>query len=294
MIKINKAGYLYIVLTILIGLSAVNTANNLVYIVTSGLLSYMLVSGLFGRKNIRDLRMLPEFPDELFAGIDVPVLVRLVNPRKHMPAFLVTVTVDGRDVFFPFVGPGGSACQVIGLRFERRGVHTFGDYTISSFYPFNFFTRYRTVRSKARAMVYPRPVKCAANRVCDRFSRALGERSSDAAGSDSDLISIRDYAPGDQPKRIDWKSTAKTGVLKTRELSTTELEHVIVDFDRMDKRDLEYALSCVTHVVLRMFRSGTPVGMTIGGETCKPGNSAAHKGLLLKKLALYGQNQDPA
>jgi len=47
-IKINKAGYIYILLTILVGFSAVNTANNLVYIIASALLSYMLVSGISG------------------------------------------------------------------------------------------------------------------------------------------------------------------------------------------------------------------------------------------------------
>ena len=108
------------------------------------------------------------------------------------------------------------------------------------------------------------------------------------------MISIRDYVPGDHPRYISWKSTAKTGVLKTKELSTIEREHVIIDFDQLPRKDLENTISCVTYTVLKMIRSGTPVGMTIGGRTFPPRNSAAQKTLLLTQLALYGQDQDAA
>lgn len=294
MIKINKAGYLYILLTILIGFSAVNTANNLVYIITSGLLSYMLVSGFFGRANIRGIEAQLEFPEETFAGIDTPVMVKLANRRKRMPAFLIGIELYGREVFFPFAEPMSSTGRHITMRFDRRGLHRVGTHTVTSTFPFNFFTRYRRVSSEKALVVYPKPVRCGVPGIYDFRSRTLGDRPSDASGYDSDLISIRDYVPGDHPRYISWKSTAKTGVLMTKELSTIELRHLIIDFDQLPKKDLEHTISCVAYTVLRMIRSGTPVGMTIGGRTYPPDNSSAQKTLLLTRLALYGQDQDAA
>ncbi len=252
----------------------------------------MLVSGIFGRQNIQDLEALLEFPNEVFAEIDAPVLVRLANHRKYMPAFLITIRMQGHEIFFPFIQARTSVSRHINVKFETRGSHTLGGYTISSTFPFNFFTRFRAARSAIGLVVYPRPVKCELDGAYDRLSRARGERSSDLVGSDADLISIRDYVPGDQPKHISWKSTAKTGVLKTRELSAIELQLVIIDFDRMDKRDLEHTISGITHLVLHLLRLRTPVGMRIGGETYRPGDTAAHRRLLLTRLALYGQNQN--
>jgi uncharacterized protein (DUF58 family) len=116
-----------------------------------------------------------------------------------------------------------------------------------------------------------------------------GEVSSDLAGFESDLRSIRDYVPGDPVKYISWKSTAKTGILKTRELSSLEMEHFIIDMDRIEKGDLEHAVSCITYAVLKFLRTRTPVGLHLGGETLKPDITSAHKLRILTKLALYGE-----
>ena len=67
MIKITKAGYFYISLTIILGFSAVNTANNLVYIIAAAMLSFMAVSGFFGRSNLRGISVAIDVPEEIYA-----------------------------------------------------------------------------------------------------------------------------------------------------------------------------------------------------------------------------------
>jgi uncharacterized protein (DUF58 family) len=289
-IKINKAGYIYIALTILIGFSAVNTGNNLIYIVTSALLSYMLVSGIFGRRNIQGIDILMEFPQEMFAGMEFPVGVKVMNRKRFMPAFLIGVSVGDQRVTFPFVEPGSEAVQYIHLRFEERGRYETGDCGISSVFPFNFFSRYRKVPKRFSVTVFPQPQKCDLIQPRDSRAKSKGDISTNAAGFDADILSIRDYVLGDPVKYISWKSTAKTGRLKTKELSSIELESVIIDFDRMDKPGIEFAISCTTYTILKLMRSKVPVGLSIGGETFKPGSSPGHRARLLTKLALYGKS----
>ncbi|MFP5212919.1 MAG: DUF58 domain-containing protein [Acidobacteriota bacterium] len=251
----------------------------------------MLISGIYGRKNIQDLEIDLDFPDEVFAGTDFFMGVRVRNPRKRMPAFLVSIhTADGRSVFFPYIEPGATVQAPVTMRFETRGSHAVTGMYLSSTFPFNFFTRRRRLFHDESLIVFPKPVKCNLVPFRDRQSRSKGDRSSDIIGYESgDIVSIRDYVAGDPTKYISWKSTAKTGKLKTKELSSIELQHVIINFDQMDRS--EYAISCVTYTVVRLTRSKIPVGLVIEGETLKPSVSATHRTKLLRKLALYGQSQ---
>ena len=290
MIKINKAGYIYIAMTILIGFSAVNTGNNLVYIVASALLSYMLVSGIFGRRNILGIDAVLEFPDEVFAGADVPVRVKLVNNRRFMPAFLVKIAANGHEAFFPFVAVRSHVTRHVPMQFAARGLHRIPVLYLSSVFPFNFFTRYRRLPKDVTVVVFPKPYECPVPNPPGILNKSRGDVCTNTAGFESDLISIRDYVPGDPPKYISWKSTAKTGHIKTKELSAIELQQVFIDFDQMDKRNLERTISSITHIILKLLRSKIPVGLKIEGEIFKPGLSPGHKTTILTKLALYGQN----
>ncbi len=290
MIRISKAGWLYILVTILIGLSAVNTGNNLVYIIASALLSYLLVSGIFGRRNIHGLDAEVFFPDEVFARTEALAEVRVRNLRKRTPVFLITIEVGGGSCFFPYIAPNSTESGFVPMTFHRRGAAELEGAVVSSNFPFNFFKRFRTLKKKWRATVYPMPLRCSLSAFRDGGSRHRGEKELNKAGYEADILSIRDYVPGDPPKYINWKSTAKTGRLKVKELSAIERQQVTIDFDSMEKEDVERALSCATHAVLSFMRTGVPVGLLIGGEMLRPGLAVVHKRLLLTRLALYGQN----
>lgn len=253
------------------------------------LLSYMLVSGIFGRKNLRGLDVTLEFPEERFAGSRVPVGIKLINRRRFMPAFLTRVLVDTEEVLFPVATPGSTTVLYHNMVFDHRGRHRIAEIMLASVFPFNFFTRYRRVARDIDLIVFPRLHPCHQSLLASQ-TQWRGEASSDHSGYESDLISIRDYVFGDPLKYISWKATAKTGRLKTKELSTTESPTIMIDFNRLNEPNLEQALSCTAFLVVKAMRAGTAVGLTIDGDTYEPGTSSAHKALLLTRLALYGQD----
>lgn len=272
------------------GLSAVNTGNNLVYIIASALLSYMLASGIFGRSNIYGLDAEVIFPEDIFAGTETIAEIRVKNLRKRLPAFLITVEVAGGSCFFPHIGAASTESGFIPIKFNKRGAASIEGVLFISNFPFNFFKRFRSVRKNFTLTVYPKAYRCSLSQFSEGNSRQRGEKELNKPGYEADILSIRDYVPGDPPKYISWKSTAKTGELKTKELSAVERQQVTIDFDGMEKVDLERSLSCATYAVLWFIRSGVPVGLKIGGEVLKPALSVQHKRLLLTRLALYGQN----
>ena len=249
-----------------------------------------LDSRIFGRKNLRGIDVSLDFPEERFANSVVPVGVKLTNQRRFMPAFLIRVIIGDQEILFPLVEARSEAMLYLDMVFEGRGNHTIPDLTVASIFPFNFFTRYRTIPKDLQLVIFPRLQKCSLSHLFAGQAKWKGVASSDTPGYDSDLISIRDYVFGDPLKYISWKATAKTGKLKTKELSAHESPKIMIDFSKLEKDDLEQTISCVTYMVVKLIQSGTAVGLTIDDNTYKPDRSSTHKMLLLTRLALYGQD----
>lgn len=289
MIRISKAGWLYIAVTLLLGFGAVNTGNNLVYLIVSVFLSYMALSGLLGRHNLTDVDVVFTIPDEVYAGIGFPFAVTLRNRRRFLPVFLMKVQVNDRELVFPFVDTGCEETICIDWEFERRGAYRIEHIRICSVFPFSFFTRCRTVSGSYEGIVFARPKQCQLVQESAVVHRRMqGDRALDSAGFDAEAISVRDYVPGDPLKYIHWKASARTGSLKTKELAALANEPIVVEFERIPIDNIEERISCVTGFIQQMHRRGMPVGLQVGRSLHKPAVSRHHKRAMLKELALYG------
>ncbi|MCL5021782.1 MAG: DUF58 domain-containing protein [Nitrospirae bacterium] len=292
-IRITKAGGLYIALTIFLGFAAVNTGNNLIFLIVSAFLSFMGISGFFGKRNLSKISLDVELPEEIYARAGFPLKVILANERRFLPAFLIRVHLPGHEVLFPFVDPGTKTFRRLPVSFDERGRTRIADISISSVFPFNFFVRSRKMPQAFEAIVLPEPRKADLHSLFERERRSRGEESTDKAGYEADIISVRDYIKGDPLKYVHWKASAKTGRLKIKELSSLSRQPVTIDFDAVPIRDPEERISSVTYVLLKLFKQNIPVGLRIGGVLYKPLTAAhaerakSHRLTLLRKLALY-------
>jgi uncharacterized protein (DUF58 family) len=292
-IKITKAGWFYILLTIFLGVSGINTGNNLIYLIVAALLGFMAVSGFFGKRNLEKIDLWIDLPEEIYAGTSVPVRVIIRNNRRFLPAFLMRVHVEGGEILFPFVEVRTEGVRYLSLSFPQRGRSEIRNIYLSSVFPFNFFIRYRPLPAVFEALVFPRARKCDSLRAFETGRRSRGEQTSDRTGYEADIISLRDYIEGDPLKYIHWKATAKTGRLKTKQLSSLSHQPVVIDFDTLAIGNLEEKISCVTYVLLKLLKRNVPVGLKIGGALYKP-FSRAHKErsktlkfAMLTRLALH-------
>jgi uncharacterized protein (DUF58 family) len=268
----------------------VNTGNNLVYLVVSVLLSFMGVSGFFGMRNIKGLRVDVEPPEEIYSGAEIPVKVVVINDKPLSPSFLIRITIGGDELLFPVIARRGSVSGLINMKFDARGWHRISDIRISSVYPFNFFVRFRRMDADVSLIVFPAPKKCPLSLIYTDEQRSTGDITSDRSGFESDLLSIRDYRYGDPLKYIHWKASARTQKLKTKELSSFSHRPQIIDFGNLEVKDIEERLSYVTYYILRSFRLNIPVGLRIGGKVFKPaggGNTGGGRIAMLRELALY-------
>jgi uncharacterized protein (DUF58 family) len=88
---VTRAGIIYVLVTLVIGIAALNTGNNLLYIVVAAMLAAIVVSGYVSAWVLRYLELDVRLPEHVFAGR--PVLGRIVlhNPRRVFPSFSVRV-----------------------------------------------------------------------------------------------------------------------------------------------------------------------------------------------------------
>lgn len=270
------------------GFAAINTANNLIYLIVSALLSFMALSGFFGRKNIQGLQVEIETPEEVYASKGFVMTLRLVNLKSLMPSFLIRVHLKDRDILFPYVEAKGSSIKYLEVRIDKRGIHKLQPVFITSVFPFNFFVRSTPIDTALELVVFAEPYPCSVGTDQDLRQKTLrGGATSNRVGNEADIISIRNYIYGDPFKYINWKATAKTDSLKTKELSMPINEPVVIDLEQMPY-DLETNLRCATYLINGLFNAGIPFGLKIGERLYWAEHSKSHKLKLLREIALYG------
>lgn len=88
---VTRVGIVYVAIVMVIGIAALNTGNNLLYIIVAAMLAAILVSGLASALVLRDLELDIRLPEHVFAGREVLGRIVLRNPRCWLPSFSVNV-----------------------------------------------------------------------------------------------------------------------------------------------------------------------------------------------------------
>ena len=89
--EVTKAGIVYVIATLLIGVAALNTGNNLLYLIVSTMLAAVLVSGVCSSLVLRGLALRVNLPSHVFAEQPTPASLELSNSRRWLPSLSITV-----------------------------------------------------------------------------------------------------------------------------------------------------------------------------------------------------------
>ncbi len=89
---VTREGLAYLAVVLVIAVAALNTGNNLLFIVVSAMLAAIIVSGVASAAILRGLELDVGVPEHLFANEPVLVRLSLRNLRRVLPAMSVSVT----------------------------------------------------------------------------------------------------------------------------------------------------------------------------------------------------------
>ena len=95
--EVTRVGVIYVLVTLVIGIAALNTGNNLLYIIVAAMLAAILVSGMVSALVLRGLELDVRLPEHVFAGRPLVGRIVLRNARQVVPSFSIRVVPARRE-----------------------------------------------------------------------------------------------------------------------------------------------------------------------------------------------------
>ncbi len=228
----TKEGMKFLIATSLIAVAAVNTGNNLIYLILALMLSLTLISFVLMRINLSGLSLRVTAAAPLFAGEQSPVVITVQNNRRRFPAYSVSVlTPDSGPVFFGLIPAGTAENREHIISFKRRGFCSYGEFTLESSFPFSLFSRRKTASITGSALVYPALMDVDA--IIPAVHAHGGGPAARTALHGDELYSLRDFRHGDDWRQIHWKSSAKASGLLVKEYASEEFRKATIIIDNV-------------------------------------------------------------
>lgn len=322
-LSFTREGKVVVLVSVGLGVAAVNTGNNLIYLVFSLSLSLILLSGILSEANLRRIGCRPLGFMRVPAREAVPVILTVQSGRKRFAAYSVEAWpwfdspgVAVEPARFLKVRPGVTASATCRVTFPRRGDYPLRGMVLSTGFPFSFFRksvvfpvadgRGRDVGggpSDVTIRVHPR-----IRDVGPRWANLAPEGEDEhrpVAGHGVEFFGVRDYRPGDSPRRILHRRSASRPTPVVREVEDQGVRAVWVAVlnavagDRMAAvEDVEHAIEEAAGLCVAFLRKGFRVGLASASSLVSPGTGTAQGERILDTLAvlpvLIGSRDDLA
>jgi uncharacterized protein (DUF58 family) len=204
--------------------------------------------------------------------IPIPILFVLVKDKLH-PKLSKRVSKNmnsNETILFPLFNREVSFSYDIPN--VPRGEYTFEEITIKITDIFGFVEREESVFTTNHIEVYPYdrgieyPFRLEQVQKGNIYSRNKNQQHV------TSVVGVRDYVQGDRLSWVDWKASAKTSELKTKEFEQHLKQEVILCLDRTQTMELneenllfERAVSCTASLARSILKQGTGIGFISHG-----------------------------
>lgn len=296
-LEFTREGKYFVGITLGVGFAAINTGNNLLYLLLGMMLSLIIASGVLSEMSLRGLSVSREPPPRPHAGKPFLMGVSLQNHKRRLPSFSIEVedlleglAIDKKCYFLKL--PAGRL-QHTSYRHSlpRRGRYTFTGFRLSTKFPFGLFRKSRVIALTDETIVYPQlvsvghPPRPRGVVVGEQMLRRLGRRG--------DFHGLHAFREGEDPRDIHWRTSAKKGRAMVREHEdesarrmTILLDNAVAGGDAEGAAALERAISLAASLAAYYLAGGFRVRLAMRGQGVPWLEGGAELLVLLRVLAL--------
>lgn len=303
--EFTRQGAVYLAMIAVITVAALNTGNNLLFIILSCMIAGILASGILSRIVLEGLHVELDLPEHIFARQPALVRLRLENRKQFFPTFSVTLSgrkhgrraaaatlaILNQDLYVPYLPRRSSAGRNVTLTFPKRGCYLQPSLSVSTRFPFGFLRKIRSIPCGRKALVLPAVQP--ADKLVEILPRLGRELESYLKGRSHDLYAIRDYQQSDSARHVDWKATARVRQLKVREFTREDDRRLRLVFDRRVPNTLpltlerfEKAVSLCASLLWYFYESGAVMSFVTDGFETPMYSAGQILYPVLEKLAL--------
>lgn len=297
-VRLTKVGITYILGTIVLAISAINTGNNAIYIAVTLMLGCLLLSGIASKGGLKHLSVEIQGLDDVWAGRPADGTMRIRNDSRIWNVRDVVLVSEAlaAPVLVPIV-PRRSEVTVQGaFAFPRRGLAHVSAIDSYTRYPFGFVLKKRRLRVASEVIVYPRIL--ADHAVGERFRAIAGDGSvSGRPGPGGEIHSFREFVRGDSLRQVHWKKSASLGrwIIKQEAADTSRTLHIVVDPykpPRVSEHLFEEMISEAATLVHQAVREGFDVTLSMPRVTLRARENESAVPLF-RALALLETEHEP-
>lgn len=320
-------------MTTLVGVGAINTGNNLLYLLLGMMLGLIIVSGILSEQSLRKVRVRRLAVGDLFAGRRSALRYEVHNDKRWLASFSLIVEehesrptrarrrvlsglpaavprkrkhreaegdVGGPRALAIRVAAGASRVVTADYVFPRRGRYDYVGLDLGTRFPFGFFEKSRDIREPFEVLVYPevRPGTVALPQARERE----GEVQRAAEGRSGEFFGLREYREGDDLRDVHWKVSARRNVLVRRLYEREDDEALAIHLynwlppgeDPAGLVAMEDAVSDAASLCARLTELGHRFSLHTIDEVVVEGAGAGQLHAALRHLALVEIRRDPS
>lgn len=269
--RLTRSGLLLFLAIVSIGAVAVNSGNNLLYLVFSTLLSFLILSGILSVINLQHVQVSLDAAGDVVAG-QPSLLVLHARVGGSFPLFFAQLRarLSGATcaVDCPYVPARSGQELTCSVVVPRRGRITGVAVVLSSVFPFGIVEMRRELPATGELVVYPAvlpvQVQIQAGQEEHRLEQSRG-------GGDGDFFSLRRYRSGDDVRSIDWKAWARSGKPYVVEREARYQHETVVYLETVrsawaDDAAFETAVTKVASALTQAFEAGDAVALALPGR----------------------------
>ncbi len=290
-ISFTSGGLVFTLGSFAVGFAAMNTGNNLLYLLLGSMLGFMAVSGWLSEQAITGMRFTRRLPRAVTVGQPMRIAYDVRNVRRYLPNLAVEIEEAGlpEPAFLAHVPPGGTAEARSTNSFVRRGIYPLGKVTLATQFPFGLFLKERDIELPGEVVVWPRSDRAvrAPSPGGGRVPR-IGVSARGAAGHRGEYRSLRGYRPGDDPRDIHWKSFARSPrvpVIREYERDGAETLWICLDTRGEPGDAAEVAVEVAASLAAQAVKANKPFALVVGDVMVEPGEGPGQLERILDVLA---------
>ncbi len=273
----TTSGWVLIALSMGIGMAAYNTSSNILFMTLAILLSSLILSGVLSILNFKGTRWRLHFPVHFRAGEPARLQVEVENEKKLLPTYGIWFNIQtdemkkaDRIYLENRLDPQKDTRLDWLYTPPRRGVIRVEISGIESQYPFGFLRKTIGNETKREVRVWPERIDYGWTPPSGQETHLKGHYLR-KLGTGADLISLRDYKPGDPPRQVHWKASARLGQLMVRENADEAHSGFVLFFETAaslwrNEEQFERLCRLAASIAEDLYRDGRLLGVAINDE----------------------------